>query len=1010
MARSKPATLFQNGLQFRNTCIATSIKTRPQVGDAFATTLCMSKNKFLLSALLIGSVPLVAKAEGTAQLGTTQALRANTTMYVDILDTSVEGIKWVGSGSVTIRNPSGTSLGTLTSGQTLALTGQAIGAFRIVNGSAQSQSSTWDIQVTNATTTGSRLFSYDWAFDAGSFASSAATNASFYAIVDGGTSAHKPVIELKLAGLAGYVYNINANRRGVNGANAGRSVPVSGNSVTPEFPIYLGRPAIATYTYSSADVFGFNYIGGTSIDVFGNPMTPCTQIAPGASEGKFQFTSVIAGSYHLQCDLNHNGFSDVDSGDLLLVGTAAVGLNNVSWDGRQVGVPVAAGSYDCRATMQVGEFHYVGTDIETSYQGLRMYNVNADTSRTPLTMFWNDSAVQGAAINMPNGNKGLVTAGADGINSGSYSSAAVADVNAHSWGNFVGAGKGDNAFIDTYVWLSRSVSTTLTVTAVNPLTDTDGDGLSDYAESCVVGTDPADPDTDNDGTPDGPQYVGTTTTATNGGLESNGRLASQLTDREIRRAHGVTFPSLRLATQLNQWIDGVSLDGLTARAATPDDLVAVTNARETLGIDFVDAQGVKQASVLLIATRGAVYEHNKEICDRAHGATLQTVSSMPIPGSDNRTMPWSWFRRPSQGLSDFASSWKFYQQDAGYSLETGWLQEQYPAPAADQNIVNVQVWASNAPQLQSLVQRMVSVATQRGRLSQPQAAVVDDANYVEQVSVPVIDATPSAYLTSGTVLGTSLNFGTATRNTTEAVNVRVVGVNEQGQRQTVELGGIGSIDRINLDKTLPLFSDMTVEVYDSKGVVDRMWLSDGAWARFDDGLWGGETNATATLQCGWQSHDGLSATTLAGCAATHADTVDTQAGVARYLARPMQLDSSNYLVANVTSNRIGTLCLEASGLHRSSCVTMPAGEGWKAWRISDFDADVAAQTTLISFSVAAGGEVAMQVAGLATAADVPDDVTVVSPASSGGCTSSGPQSSSVLLLLAMAMWSRRRRG
>ena len=973
------------------------------------------KLKQVFSGLLfIGLPAAAAHADGTAQLGTSQALRAGTTLYVDILDPSVEAIQWTGNGTVTIYNPGNTSMGSLSSGQTMSLTGQASGAYRITVASLQSRGSTWDVSVTNPTTAGGRLYSKDWAFDAGSFASSAATNASFYAIVDGGAAEHKPVIELKLDGLAGYVYNINANRRGVNGVNAGRSVPMSGNSVTPEFPIYLRLPSVATYTYSNADVFGFAYVGGTSLDVFGAPMAPCQQIAPGGSEGRFQFSSLLAGTYHLQCDLNGNGFSDADSADLLLVGTTTVGLNTVSWDGKLNGTAVAPGAYDCRVTMQVGEFHYVGSDIETSYQGLRMFNVNSNETRSGLTMFWDDSAVQGAAINMPNGNKGLSTAGEAGISAGTYATAASVDTNAHSWGNFVGAGKGDNAFIDTFVWLSRSASTSLTITAANPLTDTDGDGASDFAEACVLGTDPADADTDNNGVPDGTQYLGTTSTAQNGGLESNGRLADALTDRAIRRAHGVRFPALRMANGLSQWTANVALPGLVAQAATPDDLTQVSNAQESLGIDYVDGNGVRQASVLLIGTTGAAYEHSKEICDRAHGATVQEVSDLRV---GNVALPWAWFRKTATAgvapTSEYAASWKLYQGAASYQLHAAWLPEQYPAPAADQRIVTVQVWAASPQRLQELVATFMTAAQQRGALTTTTPTIVDDANWVEPTASTAQEFTPALYLSHGSVLGQQLSFGTARRSSTETLALRVTGVNADGHMQTVELGQLGATAETTQNLQLPLFTELSLEVVAANGVVDRMWLSDGAWSRFDDGMWGGTTTATTATNCAWQAQADNIVTTLAGCATTQTSAVDSQAGVARHLARPLTLATGSYVIAHVASNRTGVMCLESSTLQRSSCQPMPRGNGWVAWPARAFDAEVAAQTTLISFTVPAGAELAMEVAGLAVGqGDIPQDVVDATAASSsGGCSTQGQGkgNAAALLLVALAWAVNRRR-
>lgn len=968
------------------------------------------KKYLLITATLVPLAPTLASAEGTAQLGTTQALRPGAELVVDVVDANVERIAWIGAGTVQVYAPSTTLIATLANGQEVAATGHGNGAYRVVVAQQQNRGAVWDVAVRNPVAPGGRLHSYNWTFDAGSFAANAATNGSFYAIVDGGTSQYRPVIELKLDGLAGYVYDINANRRGVDGVNAGRSVSMFTTSATPEFPIYLSPPTIATYTNANADVFGFAYVGGTSVDVHGNAMTPCQQIAPGASEGLFQFTSVVAGSYHLQCDLNQNGFSDADAGDLLLVGTASPGLNTVSWDGRQQGVAVAPGSYDCRVTLQVGEFHYVGRDIETSYRGMRMYALNGDASRTPLTMYWDDSLVQATAIAMPNGNKGLVSPGPDGMAAGAYADAPIPDVTARAWGNFVGAGKGDNAYLDTYVWLSRSASAVVTLAAVDPLLDTDNDGASDFAERCVLGSDKDNSDSDGDGVLDGAQYLGATSTAQNGGLESNGRLANALADREIRRSHGVRFAALRMASELTPWLQGVALDGLTARAATPDDLTAVSNAADSLGIDFVDGNGVRQASVLLIGTVGATYEHSKEVCDRAHGAQLQTVSALPF---GNLHVPWAWFRRPGSAAtaatSDVAAALKLYRFENGFAMHAGWLAEQYPAPLPEQHIVNVQVWAATPAKLQALLQSFVGAAQARGVLQPSYVPSTDDASWVPPPAVAP-DHTPSSFFAAGTVLGRNLTLRSMRRASAEQLALRVVGTDEHGAQRVVELGAAPTALSASLALQLPLFADVTVEMYGAHGVVDRLWLSDGAWARFDDGLWGGATTAEARTDCAWQTHAGENLTVLAGCATTQTTEVETQAGVARYIAQPMQLATDDYLLAHVATDRAGRICIEASALQRSSCADLPRAQGWVAWRVSAFDADVVAQASLISFTVGSGAPVAMTIAGLAKGhGELPSDaVDATAPVTSGGCrAASAPTGLMMLVVIGLLGWRRR---
>lgn len=455
-----------------------------------------------------------ASAEGTAQLGITQALQNHTLLYVDILDPAQEVIRWEGTGSLRVTSPLGQDLGTYDSGTTIdPVAGQA-GAYALRMTSSQSTSTAWSIRVTNSNasvTKVGRLFSYDWNFNTGSFASTHATNASFYALVPGGKAGTDAVIELRLAGLAGYVYTVNANRSGVEGTNAGKSVPESGNSVVSEFPIYLQPPEKASFGSVTPSLTGFGYSGSTVADATGpgGSGTSCDEIVSGGSSlGRFSFNTDAVGTYHLQCDLNKDGvFDETSADDLALVGKTTVGDNTVTWDGTLGGAAVPNGSYDCRLLLTVGEFHYVGRDIETSYPGMRIYEVAANGDRRPLPMFWNDSLVQSKAVTMDNGAIGLESSGIEGILPGAYSDAAVPNVNARSWGAWAGSGKGNASYLDTFVYVHASTSTTISLAVVDPNADSDGDGLSDFAERCTYGSDPQDSDTDNDGVPDGSQYV-----------------------------------------------------------------------------------------------------------------------------------------------------------------------------------------------------------------------------------------------------------------------------------------------------------------------------------------------------------------------------------------------------------------------------------------------------------------------------------------------------------------------
>ncbi len=428
-----------------------------------------------------------AHAEGSDQVGANQGLKAGVPMLLDVLDHTTENISWTGDGQLIVTTPSGTSA-TLASGTTFDTTEN--GVYGVENDTEQSGA--WDVGLTGVASTSGRLSSLRWRFGTGSYEESRSLGSSVYAVVPGGVAGQGAVVEMKTNGLSGFEYALSANQSGLDGLDAGRSALRANATFAPEYRIYFNPPEAASYSFTPPVLTGVNHDDGTSL---------CQTLQEGVG-GTFYYDSNIEGNAQLVCDFNGDGVYDRGSStDGSILQRAGTGSNTIQWNGEDnSGTVVGAGTYQCVIELQVGSFHYIAEDIETSYLGLQMYYVDNNGQRSPLNMFWNDQEVQANAEPMPNGAISLENPGFSGVLSGPYASIPTPNTNARSWGQFDSESKGNEAYLDTYTNIETAQSAPISITIVDS-GDTDGDQVTDWEEICSWGSNPNDPNNcgDRDG-------------------------------------------------------------------------------------------------------------------------------------------------------------------------------------------------------------------------------------------------------------------------------------------------------------------------------------------------------------------------------------------------------------------------------------------------------------------------------------------------------------------------------
>ena len=226
---------------------------------------------------------------------------------------------------------------------------------------------------------------------------------SFYAMIQTGPNGESAVVEMKTDGLSGYVYSIVANSIGVEGANS-KSVPSSNFDFTSEHPIYINPPEVSTYSVITPEIASFEAVAESS----NQTVEGCEDLVyEGVLSLDVVYESNVEGRYQFVCDLNEDGILDgTDSTDLLLVGDAIIGENTINWNGENnQGQTVTSGDYECELLITVGDFHYIGEDIETFYNGLRLFFVDENLNRiwsAPCTGMTHWSKVKQCKCQMDN--------------------------------------------------------------------------------------------------------------------------------------------------------------------------------------------------------------------------------------------------------------------------------------------------------------------------------------------------------------------------------------------------------------------------------------------------------------------------------------------------------------------------------------------------------------------------------------------------------------------------------
>ncbi len=228
-------------------------------------------------------------------------------------------------------------------------------------------------------------------------------------------------------------------------------------------------------------------------------------------------------------------------------------------------------------------------------------------------------------------------------------------------------------------------------------------------------------DCDDMGCPDESECTFTSTTGGNdSGLESNARLAEKINKRHFERIKNNTHRlnvkteernfakevdlhkkglSIKKGTHTSRTKDRIDLFSLipvdaipntTSFNSTPTDLNAITNAVETLSVDYFDGD-IRKGAVLATISENGVYEHTKAVCDRVVGSKILDMWKIPIYRNKEFIIT---KLESEKGEIEYGCTFSFFiDEPNGITVENHWNVSDYHSNG---EYYNFQVWANSS--------------------------------------------------------------------------------------------------------------------------------------------------------------------------------------------------------------------------------------------------------------------------------------------------------------------------
>lgn len=316
-----------------------------------------------------------------------------------------------------------------------------------------------------------------------------------------------------------------------------------------------------------------------------------------------------------------------------------------------------------------------------------------------------------------------------------------------------------------------------------------------------------------------------TSSANNGGLESNNRLSDAINKRSYNRTktsytfnkevaarvEKTTAYGQRNADASIQLEDFIPLETINEEyviESTPEDLIAITNATEVYAVDYIK-EDISVASILALKTEDGVYEHTKYICDRLLGGELISVSTIDI---NEQTFIKSLIKNPD-GTVEFVLSLsaKAITGDTEFAVESHWNLDQYEE---DVTYYNFQIWSNSIDDLYLLGTEVLNLL-----------------NIEKPITAYDNSTPPTVFVRKGAYVNGALDLEIINTNQTEEIafdaGIRTTETSEVvTMASTIDLQG-DYITNVTIE-TGNLF-DIGFRIGDGITTPDDLFMSDGPW-------------------------------------------------------------------------------------------------------------------------------------------------------------------------------------